>query len=349
MNIFYSGYQYDYGDKKRGYSYEYCNLYKSLTLMDNKKHKVKNFRTDLFHELGRKDFNRKAIEAIRNKNFDIAFFVFFKDEFNDETLDYIKNKSKTISVGWMSDDHWRFETYGIKMAPHLNWIVTTDETSFYKYKESGFDNVILSQWAFNHFNYKPRNFKFRHDISFVGQPHSSRKFYINELKKLGYKIYCRGFGWPKGKISLNGMINVFYNSKINLNFTSSSFGKNIKSFIKIFLNKAKEGYKLNNMATIINNIKIFFKKDLNQIKARIFEIAGSKGFLLTENAKNIDKFYNLKNEIIIFKNFLDLEKKIKLYINNDRERRRIINNAYKKTLKYHTYENRFRNIFKKII
>lgn len=351
MNIFYSGYQYDYGDKKRGYSYEYYNFYKSLIFMDKKEHNVFNYRTDLFNKIGNEGFNNKAINIIDKGNFNLAFFVLFKDEFKDKTLDYIKNKKDIVSVAWMSDDHWRFDSYGVKKASFFNWIVTTDRNSYYRYKELGFKNVILSQWGFNHFIYKPntKTSKLLYEVSFVGQPHSNRKFYINKLKKLGLNIYCRGFGWKNGKISFNEMINVFRNSKININFTSSSFGFNIKSFIKIFFFKTKYSIKIYSISDIIQNIRILFKKNTKQIKGRIFEIIGCKGFLISEEVNDLNKFYNLKNEVITFSDYLDLKSKIYFYLNNKEARERIINNAYKKTIKYHTYENRFRNIFKKVI
>jgi spore maturation protein CgeB len=145
------------------------------------------------------------------------------------------------------------------------------------------------------------------------------------------------------------MINVFRNSKININFTSSSFGINIKSLLKIFFYKTNYSIKINNIADIIQNIKILFKKNTKQIKGRIFEITGCKGFLISEEVDHLNKFYNLKNEVVTFSNYLDLKSKIYFYLNNKEARDRIINNAYKKTIKYHTYENRFRNIFKKVI
>ena len=347
MKIFYSGYKYDYGDKKRGLSFEFLNFYKSLKNY-NKTEKIFNYPMDFSKIYSKKKFNNKAEQIINKHKFDIIFFVLFQDEFNEEFLKKIKLNKETISIAWMSDDHWRFDSYSSKKAHLFDWILTTDIKSLKKYNQLGFKNVIHTQWGFNHKDYIPLKKEKKIDVSFIGQPHSNRKVIIEKLKNNNINVLCRGYGWKNGRVDHKEMINIFSNSKINLNFTSSSNTKNLKSFIKIFIKKEGKLYKFYNLNQIIVNFENFFEENQKQIKGRFFEITGCGGFLLTEYAPYLEKYFEINKEIAIFKNYDDLVDKIKFYLKNDKIRDQVAKNAHNKVLSKHTYHHRYDEIFKKI-
>ena len=348
MRIFYSGYKYDYGDKKRGLSFELLNFYKSLKSYKKTK-KIFNYPTDFSRIYSNEKFNKKAEQIINKFKFDIAFFVLFQNEFDEDFFKKIKSKEDIISIAWMSDDHWRFDNYSSKKAHLFDWILTTDKKSLKKYHEMGIKNVILTQWGFNHLDYLPEIKDQSFDVSFIGQPHSNRKKIIRKLKKENISVICRGQGWNDGRVSHQEMVNIFLNSKINLNFTSSSQTINIKSFIKIFLKKSKNFYNFNSLNEIKSNFKNFFKENQKQIKGRFFEITGSGGFLLTEYAPYLDRYFEIEKDIVVFKNYNELVSKIKFYLKNDKMREEIAKNGQLKVLKNHTYHHRFDEIFKKIL
>ena len=54
------------------------------------------------------------------------------------------------------------------------------------------------------------------------------------------------------------MVDVYSNSKINLNFSESSFQRNFKTFIKIFISKTSDGkFSPNKLNLIFQNCKFF--------------------------------------------------------------------------------------------
>ena len=92
---------------------------------------------------------------------------------------------------------------------------------------------------------------------------------------------------------------------------------------------------------------ILFKKTY-QIKGRVFEITGSGGFLLTEYADYLEKYFEINKEIVVFKNQSELLEKIKYYTQNDDLRKKIALNGQKRVLKEHKYQDRLEYIFRKI-
>ena len=78
-----------------------------------------------------------------------------------------------------------------------------------------------------------------------------------------------------------------------------------------------------------------------QIKARVFEVPGAGGFLMTENADGLDKVYRIGAEISIYDGIQDLAEKIRYFIEHPEERDRIALEGYFRTRDEHTYEMRF--------
>ena len=113
----------------------------------------------------------------------------------------------------------------------------------------------------------------------------------------------------------------------------------------------KNGYKfqLNSFSEIILNAKIIFQKKTYQIKGRIFEITGAGGFLLTEKADFLEKYFNIGEEIVTFENYSELKDKIKFYLTNKDLRQEIARKGQDRILRDHTYSQRLNHIFNKIM
>ena len=86
----------------------------------------------------------------------------------------------------------------------------------------------------------------------------------------------------------------------------------------------------------------------NQIKGRNFEIPGCGGFLVTSRIDGLDKYYADGKEIIIFEDKDDLIDKIKYYLSHEVEREFIARAGYERTLRDHTYEKRFNDLFERM-
>ncbi len=347
LKILYCGLKYDYGDKINGYSFEHHNFYKSFSLMENIE-TLDYFPIDeIIFQSGKDYLNEKILLSAKKNRYDLIFFFIFKDEIFESTLKYLKNELGIITLGWMADDHWRFEIFTKYIANNYSYIITTDKDTLPKYKENNLSNVIFSQWACNHHYYKPIENKKINKISFVGMYYGTRGKDINYLKKNLGNISCWGYGWPSGKIEDEKKIEIYSQSLINLNFSKSSNQKNLKSFIKIFLKKnTNKNFQINTTKEILDNTKNFFKNSSNQIKARIFEVIGCKTFLLSENSDYIDEYFEVDKEIVLFSDLKEAEEKIRYYLKNETELNKIAKAGYERVLRDHTYEKRFNQIFK---
>jgi len=348
MKILYIALKYDYGKKERGYSFEHYNFYDSLIKMENGKHSVVYFPIDeMLIDFGKEDMNKKLLETVEEEKPDLCFFFLFTDEIYPETIRKITD-SGVLTYNWFADDHWRFDIFSKNYAHNFSWVSTTDSQAIDKYKKNGYNNVIHTQWACNHFIYKPVEFRVGYDVSFVGQPHSDRRYIIDELANNKVRVNCFGGGWPSGRISQEKMIEIFSASKINLNLTKSSGGIDLISILKIFLSKKDGKFKINHPLSWSDYFKSFLGRSREQIKGRNFEIPGCGGLLLSGYADNIEDYYLPDKEMIFFNNIMDMTDKIKYYLSHEDEREKIRLAGYGRTLREHTYERRFIEIFKTI-
>jgi spore maturation protein CgeB len=78
-----------------------------------------------------------------------------------------------------------------------------------------------------------------------------------------------------------------------------------------------------------------------QIKARVFEVPGAGGFLLTEPADGLDQLYRNGNEIAVFDGLAELVGKIAYFMAHPEQRDKIALAGHARTRNEHTYEMRF--------
>jgi len=320
--------QYHYGRKSWGKGVEYYGIYLALKQITDE---VYPFWFDDY--LTKKDeLQKQVIKFIDEVNPDIVFFVLMRDEFSFETLDYLKGKYTTVN--WFADDQWRFEDFTKYYAPHFTYSITTDKFALSKYKEIGYKNVILSQWASCKYseNVDFETIKYKYDVSFVGGINGNRRWIINQLKRKGIKVECFGAGWENGRVSLEEMCEIFKTSKINLNILDSI------------------SYDIRYIFSSIRTLREFIKskKRVVHLNARDFEILSSGGFALSNYNPSLGDHFEIGRELAAYSGIDDLILQINYYLNNEEERRKIMINGYKKAMKEGTFLNRLKNIFEKI-
>ena len=113
---------------------------------------------------------------------------------------------------------------------------------------------------------------------------------------------------------------------------------------KLFIKKELGHYRLN-LKSPADNLQSLIGARRPQIKGRIFEVAATAGFLLTGDADNLRDYYQEGKEIAVFKDKNDLVEKCKYYLSHEEERKNIAFAGYQRTIKEHTYEQRFKEIF----
>jgi spore maturation protein CgeB len=148
------------------------------------------------------------------------------------------------------------------------------------------------------------------DVSFVGQPHGKRKEVINYLQRRGVNIRAFGNGFET-RLSFDQMVQMYCRSKINLNLSNTA----------------------NSLST--------------QIKGRLFEVPACNAFLMTDIAEEMEKYYDLDTEVCTFSDPADLVEQIRFYLANPGLRNQIADAGYQRTIREHTYEHRFNDVFSK--
>ena len=272
------------------------------------------FDLSSFATVGRKKMNEQFLDAVKKQDPDLVFSCICHEELFPGTIRDVSENSRTITCNWFADDHWRLEYYGRFYALCFNFCVTVDSNAVARYKALGYENILMSQWAANTALYhRLEGMQQDMGVTFVGQDYANRSELYDKLMKKKVDVQFFGDGWRNGRVSLERMIEIYNRSRINLNFSGSA------------LNIAK------------------------QVKARVFDIPACGGFLLTEHSPTLENYYEIGKEIESFKTIDEAVDKIIYYLDNEDERKKIAERGYRRTMKDHLYQNRFKEIFKQIL
>ena len=353
LSILYIGMKYDYGFPERGFSFEHWNFYDSLVRMG---HEVLYFDfMTLNKDLGRHKMNRRLEEIVQVEKPEILFSILFENELDREVIGRISSSTDTVTINWFPDDHWRFESFSRHWAPQFNWVVTTSERALPKYEAIGYRNVIKSQWGFNKALYRRLDMPMKYDVTFVGQPHGDRRSVVDALRRSGINVEVWGNGWETGRIEQENMIQVFNQSRINLNLSNASTAGSSRRVPKgvvqtrALLGKALELSGLGRRAKAWLRSRLDSRAEQislpDQIKARNFEIPGCGGFQLTGKSENLEDYFEVDDEIVCFSDIDELVEKVHHYLNHDDERQAIAAAGHARALRDHSYEKRFEEIF----
>lgn len=265
-----------------------------------------------YADYGIKKVNSDIIEIIVREKPKYVIWPSYMYEILESTFETIR-ESGSIVVGYFFDDQSRFDNYSKYWIPYLDYIVTVDEeSSAIKYSKFGV-NAIYKTCGVSPDIYHKKEIPDRFDISFVGSNIGNREENIKKLIDAGIKVSAFGKGWNSGYVSFDEMIDIFNSSKINLNFVSDGTGNNN-----------------------------------TQIKGRIFEISMCGGFLLTEYANGLEKYFELDKEIVCFHTIAEAIDKARYYLENESERRKIAEAGWKKVNLNYTWEKHFRDVFEVI-
>lgn len=349
LRVLFIGFKYDYGIPAHGFSFEYLNIFESLEKMAGVQASIFAF-DEVMRTAGQEGMNKMLIEEVQRLQPHICLFSLFTEEIYPRTIRTITESGKTVTCNWFADDHWRFETFSKYWASYFHWVITTDPHALEKYHAMGFHHVIRSQWGYNHHRYYPFEVTQDIDSSFIGQVHSDREKIIRFLLKRNIRVECWGKGWKNGRVDQEEMINLYSRSRVNLNFTESSPGLNLKRAAKMFVTRyVDDSIHLNSVRTIQANFYQLWKQRRPQIKGRNFEIPGSGGFLLTASAEGLDEYFRLGEEIQVFSSRDELIDKLSYYLVHENKREKIRRAGYERARRDHTFEKRFQDIFNIIL
>lgn len=318
---------YDYGIEERGYSWEYYNFYQPLKEMHGDV-QMFDFMT-LFKQKGKQSMNQELLHLVKESRPDLVMFSLYTDQFVPEIVDDLRKYTKTLC--FFHDDAWRVE-FSRFWARHFDWFTTPDSHRVQEYCHLGYSNAIYFPYACNPAIYKKVDFPKKYDVSFVGLANPYRKWLIQKLRKAGISVYAAGSGWPAGHLAQEEMIRVINQSKINLNLSNS------------------KSWDVRYLLSLISSPRGLYgwlrsPKNVEQMKARQFEINGCGAFQLSHYVGGLEHCYEIGQEIVVYLDVDDLIRKVKYYLTHDDERETIADKGYQRTLADHTYAQRFNSIF----
>jgi spore maturation protein CgeB len=309
---------YTYGMPELGHSFEYYNVLPAFERLPFDTRQFDFAQEILDHGYWVANANLRRI--IDEWQPHVMLLGLYQEQIDFELVSWISRETGTTTVGWFSDDHWRFDGFSRYWASALDWVVTTDVRALSKYREIGQHNVILSQWAVNDATYRPSGGPIARDVAFVGARYGRRGKTIDFLLRQGISISAWGAGWPNGKATQEQMVDIFSTSKISLNLAESSTSARSR----------------------------FFGGKDPQIKARVFEVPACGGLLLTDGAPELEKYYEIGTEIEVFDGRKDLALRIRSLLDDEPRRAAMAKAGYERTLRDHTWTRRIAAIFSEI-
>jgi spore maturation protein CgeB len=360
LRILYVAMKYDQDERERGLGFEHWNFFHPLHRMG---FEITYFDfARILAARGRDAMNARLVEVARSLKPDLMFTCLFRDELDPASVREISRETDTTTFNWFCDDHWRFDDFSRRWAPCFDWCVTTARSSLPKYEKLGYANVIKSQWAANPYLYRRLDLPMKHEVTFVGRPHGTRRQTINAIRSAGYDVKTWGPGWETGWLDQDQMIEVFNTSRINLNLSNSPAPtstpmRRLKGRVKKALTTVGLGPAATAAARlarggvapdqIVHNPKDF----QDQIKGRNFEIPGCGGFTLSGTSEDIESYYVPGREVALIDGtasdggVAQTVQLIRYYLEHEDERRAVSDAGYARTRAEHTYVHRFVDAF----
>lgn len=327
MRILLSCMLHTYGDNTRELSFEYFNFYQVLKQMG---HEVELF--DYAAEikaLGKDAMNQKLLARVQAWQPAMTLFSLYTDQFDPLVVEQLRSYTKTLC--FFHDDTWRVE-YSRFWAKHFDFFTTPDVYGEMKYREIGLPSAIYFPFGANENISRKLDTQKKYDVSFVGGWHPYREWLIGRMLNAGINIAVFGYRWPNGEIDQEGMIKVFNESRINLNLSNSA--------------PWDARYLVTSPRGLIN--RLISKKNVEQMKARIFEVSGCGAFQLSYYVEGLANCYGIDKEVAVYADADDLIEKIKFYLKHAALREEMAEAAYQRTIKEHTFAIRFHQVFERM-
>ncbi|MEK7187946.1 MAG: glycosyltransferase [Patescibacteria group bacterium] len=343
MKIIYAGARFENYNFRRRQSFEYVNFF--LTLSSLPGVEVIELPFDHILEIGKERFNRELLDTAKQGKPDLFFVFMYTDELLPSTLETLRQMG-VPTLAWFADDYWRFWNYSKHWAPLFSYAVTTSPQALGWYAHSDIHNVIGSQWACNTAQYGPRPMNQDIDVSFVGQYKPGRGRIVQMLERQGIAVQAYGFGWPRGGVSHEEMLQIFSRSRINLNLNERPSRFEARVLARLFLRKSIDRLVLS--PHLVENAQAWWHFSVPHTHARPFELAGCGAFVISGKSANIKQYYVPGQEMEFYETPEELVKKVRYYLDHTEQRKQIAKAGYERTIRDHTYEKRFREIFSRI-
>jgi spore maturation protein CgeB len=310
--------------------YQYSNNYKT----------DKNIVKSIYYKFQNKFIFGPSILKINNDLIKLSLrekpnliFIYRGTHIHAKTLKYIKENIKCEIVGYNNDDPFSnqypkyFWRHFMKSIPFYDYIFSYRWKNINDYKALNYTKTSLLRSYYikekNFFLEKISNKNYICDVIFIGHfEDDGRDEYIKLLFENNISIKIFGTGWEKSKYFL---------------------------FFKEKQNSIKPLYSDYNLALNSAKIALIFLSKLNNdtYTRRCFEIPITRTMMISEYTEDLNNLFRDGIEAVYFRNKEELLKKVKYFLNNQNELKKIAHNGYERLLSDgHEVEDRVKEIIK---
>ncbi|MGA8849118.1 MAG: glycosyltransferase [Dehalococcoidia bacterium] len=231
----------------------------------------------------------------------------------DDTLMALRKIGCVVVGRFFDDDHY-FNDRSKWLIPSLDYCVTNVPRMVSQYESMGARCIPMPIEGHDDAIWQPLpHIPKRFDVSFVGTIYPERHNLLSELRELGVSVQVFDNDWGRNMLTLNDLVRVTNESKINLNLTAAAQSLGMR-----------------------------------QMKGRMFEVTQCGGFLLTEYAPDLERYFEVGLEVISFDTAAEAAKKIRYYLEHPDEREAIAARGYERARRDYTARVLFRNLFLQI-
>ena len=311
--------EYGYGDPARGLGYEAVNFLPAIRRLGSEIVTIDSW--DRTRHCDFAALNFELLAAVRDERPDLIFCVLAGYEVWTETLDLIRACSRAPLVNWGTDDSWKYAQFSRHVAPHVDVWATTSAVAAKVAAMDGLTNFFPTQWAASLDSLAeplPAS-QCRYAVSFVGSAYGNRRRWVSSLQSRGIEVACFGHGWEAGPVAADDIPRIYRESVVTLNFGDSGLH--------------------------LDGVKLHRSR---QIKARVFEVPGAGGCLLTEPAEGLEEYYAPGKEIAVFRDSHELARLVRHYLDHPLERDAMARRGNARTRREHTYDHRFARLLESV-
>ena len=289
-------------------------------------HEVETFdHFDPIPHLGKARRTELLLQKIQSGRFDLVLYTTSGSSEPVETETLARLSKKVCIMAWNSDDDWAWDATR-RIANHFTFMVTT-YPHIHEENRKQYSNLLLSQWAClgifsDHIRRKDI------DFSFAGAVYAIRNSACRFLRRKA-GLACFGCG--------SRLVNLGLPYIRGLSRLPWLYGRPVHfKEINDIWNRTRVSY---------TPLAGGPRGEVLQIKSRVFDMGLSGTLMLCEHSPNLERYYEPGKECITFESLEDCAEKARWYLSHEAERTRIARNYEDRTLKEHTWQQRFRDLF----
>ncbi len=274
------------------------------------------YRYDFWHRanhVGVAEANREIIKVAEMYHPKYVLWPATTFTVTEDTLMALR-KIGCVVVGRFFDDDDRFDNYSKWLNPSLDYCITHVPERVPQYESLGARCILMVVEGHNEGIWQRlAHISKQFDVSFVGAVYPERRDYLCALKELGISVQVFDNKGGRNKLMLSDVVRVVNQSRINLNFTLGRVSLRTK-----------------------------------QLKGRMFEVAMCGGFLLTEYAPELERYFEIGREVVCFDSAAEAAEKVRYYLQHPDEREQIAARGYERAQRDYTARVCFRKVFLQI-